>query len=206
MAKVKCKYCNEFLLKSDAHIIIETSSKGIEKKIFLHSKCVNDYHELMEYKQNEITLFNEIYEYTKELLGYSSQQRLPNSLVIRLRDMRNGTIMQKGVGRVIKSKEGYPYEVIYDTLLSNADSIRWAMSNKTFKNEINRTNYLMAIVDSHINDTYLRFKTKEDFNNVKKRDNIIEEEKEVNHTPILMINKTIIKNTGISKFLNEDEF
>ena len=205
MAKVKCRYCNKLLLKADSHILIETTLNGVEKNIFLHNECVNDYKELMKYKQNEVVLFNEIYEYIKELLGYSSQQRLPNNLLVRLRDMRNGTIMQKGVGRVIKSKEGYPYEVIYDTILSNADSIRWAMNNKTFVSEINKINYLMAIVDSHINDTYIRFQTKEDFNNIKKRDNMIEEEKECGYISSTG-NNTLDKNTGISKFLNDDEF
>ena len=207
MAKVKCKYCNEFLLKSDAHIIIEVSKKGNKKNIFLHDKCVGDYNELMEYKQNQITLFNEIYEYIKELIDYSSDQILPNGLVTRLQDMRNGTIMQKGVGRIIKSKDGYPYEVIYDTFLSNADTIRWAMTNKTFKNEGNKINYLMAIIDSHINDTYIRFKNKEDFNNVKKRNNVIEEEKEVihDHINVAKVTNKVIRNTGISKFLDDDE-
>jgi len=204
--ETKCKYCNKVLLKADASIILELNANGVEKKIFLHSECVDEYKELMIYKKNEVTLFDEVYEYIKELLDYSSEQRLPNSLVTRLQDMRNGTINQRGVGRIVKSKEGYPYDVIYDTFLSNADAIRWAMSNKTFKTEGNKISYLMAIVDSHINDTYIRFKSKEDFNNVKKRDNIIEEEKEIKYISVPKINEIVKKNTGISKFLDEDEF
>lgn len=206
MANIKCKYCNELLLKADADLIIEITPKGNKKKIFLHKKCVDEYNELLEYKKNEITMFNEIYEYIKEFIDYSSEQILPRNLVTRIQDLRNGTIMQKGVGRVVKSKDGYPYAVIFDTFLSNADDIRWAMANKTFKNENGKIAYLMAIIDSHINDTYMRFQNAEDFNNIKKKNNIVEEEKEVNYIHIPKANIKLNKGTGISKFLDEDEF
>ena len=66
------------------------------------------------------------------------KQDLPKFLITRLQDLRNGTIIQRGIGRVCKSKDGYPYDVILNTFLSNSDSIRWAFKNKNFTNERNK--------------------------------------------------------------------
>lgn len=207
MGKVKCRYCEEFLLKKDAIILEKENSKGTKIKIFLHKECERDYKELMEYKANEIKWFNELYIYIQEdLLDYNKNQKLPKLLVTRLQDLRNGTIMQKGIGRICKSKEGYPYNIILDTFLSNSESIRWAFTNKDFKSEKNKINYMMAIIDSNINDTYIKFKTNIKISDTKKRDNIIEEEKLINEN--VSSNQQHIetnKNKGISRFLSEDE-
>jgi hypothetical protein len=202
MAKPKCKYCDEIIEKDDLYIINTTTSTGKEKKIRLHKQCLNDYNELMEYKNNEIKWFNETYEYLKELLNYTNEQKLPKSIIIRIQDLRNGVIIEKGIGRVVKSKEGYPYDIILDTLLSNADVIRWAIEQKNFTSENNKINYIMAIVDSHINDSYIASQNKQTIEDIKDRDNIIAEE----HV-IIPIKKEIVqkKNTGISKFLEDDE-
>ena len=195
------------MLKKDALIIEKENSKGNKVKVFLHKQCEEDYNELMKYKDNEIKWFNELYKYIKEdLLNYDEEQDLPKWLITNLQDLRNGTIMQKGIGRVCKSKDGYPYDVILDTFLSNSDSIRWAFLNKNFKNERNKINYMMAIINSNINDTYNRFKTDLKTSNIKERDNIIEEEESINNNILKTEQHTNLnKNKGISRFLNEDE-
>jgi hypothetical protein len=211
MARVKCKYCEEFLLKKDALIIIEKSEKtGKEKNIYLHKDCESDYKELMEYKENEIKMFNEIYEYTKELLNYDSGQDLPSSLITRLQDLRNGTIIQRGVGRIVKSKDGYPYEVILDAFLSCSESIRWSLKNKTFENESNKINYMMAIINSNINDSYMAYKGRNEAKSIRERNDIVEEERRTESRKSSQRQenpKTQPKvDGGISKFLDEDDF
>jgi|688.fasta_scaffold146640_3 hypothetical protein len=210
MRKIKCKYCNEYILViEDVYSLVEKTSTGNEKKTNLHQKCVNEYRELMHYKTNETKWFNELYEHVKELLDYTSQQKLPDSLITRIKDMRNGTIMQQGVGRVVKSNEGYPYEVIFDTFLSCGNSIRWNFENKIFEKESQKINYMMRIIDSNINNNYVSFKNKLDTDVIKQRDNMIEEEKNIenNQSKLIIQNPIITKiNKGISDFLDEDEF
>jgi hypothetical protein len=202
MRRVKCKYCNELIDKDDKITLKDTTSTGKVKNTYLHRQCENDYKELMEYKQEEIKWFNEVYEYIKELLGYTSCQQLPKSLITRLYDLRNGTVMMRGVGRVVKSKEGYKYDVILNTFLTNSDTIRWSFDNKIFKNEQNKINYMMAIIDSNINNTYIEMNSKLSNDIIKKRNNLSDSIKPNN------INNNILpkKNTGISRFLDEDDF
>lgn len=211
MRKIKCKYCGEMIVNiEDLFSIFETNSIGKEQKISLHQHCCNQYTELMEYKKYEVKWFNEIYEHIKELLLYTSEQKLPKSLIIRIQDLRNGTIIERGIGRVNKSKEGYPYQIILDTFLDNGDAIRWSFANKTFETENQKINYMMAIIDSNINNNYISFKNKLETSEIKQRDNIIEEEKILENNiqnNLIIQNKIIPKHkNGISSFLNDDEF
>lgn len=202
MGKAKCRYCGEPINKEDKLILTEFTVHDKIKNIFLHNQCENDYKELMEYKQEEIKWFNEVYEYIKELLGYIDCQQLPKSLITRLYDLRNGTTMVRGVGRVVKSKEGYKYDVILNTFLTNSDTIRWAFNNKSFKNEQNKINYMMVIVDSNINNTYIEMSSKLSNDIIKKRNDLSDLIIPINTVD----NLPMKKNTGISRFLDEDDF
>lgn len=204
MRKVKCKYCNELITECEDLVVLKEKTKSDKSKnIHLHKNCQNDYIELMEYKDNEIKWFNEVYEYIKELLNYSDTQKLPNSLVTRIQDLRNGTVMQRGVGRVIKSKEGYTYQTILNTFLTLSDKIRWALENKDFTNEANKISYMMAIIDSNINDLVVQENTMNNSNNIKAKNNLINEEKN-NQTRKKV--EYIPQSKGIAKFLDEDDF
>lgn len=208
MANPKCQYCTEQINQADKIVLIEKTKNGKDKRINLHSNCVEDYKELMEYKKNEIMWFNEVYEQLMELLEYTSEQKLSKSLITRIQDLRNGTIMKKGEGRVIKSKDGYKYEMIFDCLLSSGDSIRWAMDNKSFKTENTKINYLMAIVEANINDSYVLFNARERNKTCGTVNAIIEEEiKMEEFIKRTEIKEIIVKKSsgGISKFLEEDD-
>lgn len=211
MAKPKCKYCLETIDKIDKFVLTTETINGKNKKINLHNSCVQDYQELMEYKKHEVAWFNNTYEQIKELLEYTSEQKLPNSLITRIQDLRNGTITKRGEGRVVKSKDGYKYEMIFDCLLSNGDNIRWAMSNKSFKNETSKINYLMAIVESNINDSYELFNSRERNKTCAISNSVIKEELKLleleenqkGKENIIHIKK---ESKGISQFLDEDDF
>lgn len=204
MRKVKCKYCNELITEEDSLLKIkEITNTGKTKSINLHKKCEQEYQELMEYKESEIKWFNEVYEYIKELLNYDDIQKLPNSLVTRIQDLRNGTVMQRGVGRVIKSKEGYTYQTILNTFLTLSEKIRWALENKDFNSEASKISYMMAIIDSNINDLVVQENTINHNDNIKIRNNLINDDnenrkrKKVDYIP---------QSKGIAKFLDEDDF
>lgn len=203
--QVKCRYCNEFLPIDDAIVIVKNNSKGNPVKTFLHKQCEIEYQELLQYKENEVMWFNELYEHIKGVLGYTNEQQLPRYLIIRLQDLRNGTIIQRGVGRVIKQKEGYKYDIILNTFLTHGDDIRWSLSNKTFKNEHQKINYMMAIIDSNINDVYIDMHNKQTIKNIEERNNLMEQDNMQTH---IQPNKQININKqkkGISKFLEDDE-
>ncbi|EQB9784618.1 hypothetical protein ACYZ70_001500, partial [Clostridium botulinum] len=180
------------------------------KKTKIHKQCEKEYDDLMEFKSNELKWFDELYNHIKIILGYTNEQLLPNYLITRLQDLRNGTVMQKGIGRIVKSKEGYKYEVILDTFLSQSDKIEWVFNNKQFKNERNKINYMMAIIENNINDNYIYFQEKENSQIRKKQNNLMQEEKEfIKHNKNLTKSNLLInkehKQKGISKFLEEDE-
>lgn len=204
MRQCKCKYCNELITENNDLVIIKGKTRTNKtKNINLHQKCEQEYKDLMEYKESEIKWFNEVYEYIKELLNYSDSQKLPNSLVTRIQDLRNGTIMQRGVGRVIKSKEGYTYQTILNTFLTLSDKIRWAFENKDFTSESNKISYMMAIIDSNINDLIVQENTINNRNNIKSKNNLINDEKD-NRTRKKV--EYIPQSKGIAKFLDEDDF
>jgi hypothetical protein len=204
MRKVKCKYCNELILDSEDLIVLKEKTKSDKtKNIHLHKQCQKDYIELIEYKENEIKWFNEVYEYIKELLNYDDTQKLPNSLVTRVQDLRNGTVIQKGIGRVIKSKEGYTYKTILNTFLAMSEKIKWALENKDFTSEQNKINYMMAIIDSNINDLVVQENIINNSNNIKAKNNLINDEKD---NRIRKKVEYIPQSKGIAKFLDEDDF
>lgn len=208
MAKPKCKYCEEVIQnKDDKLVIIEKTKTGKPKRINIHKNCEEDYKELIKYKENELYWFNQVYEQIKELLGYTKEQKLPKFLIVRLQDLRNGTIVKKGEGRVVKSKEGYKYEIMFDCLLSSGEAIRWAIKNKNFINEKTKINYLMAIVESNINDNYLLYLSRERNKSNEITNDIITEEVRMEEI-INNTTKNVVKknNSGISKFLDEDDF
>lgn len=206
MSKAKCKYCNEEINKEDKLVLFKETKRGKSIKINIHKKCESNYNELMQFKENELYWMNQIYEQIKELLGYSKEQRLPNSLITRIQDLRNGTVMKKDYGRIVKSKEGYRFEIIFDCLLSNGDNIRWAMKNNTFAKESNRINYLMAIVENNINDSYNLFVSRERLKENRVNNEIIEEESKIIVPKFKKCTTPKKESGGIAKFLDEDDF
>lgn len=209
MSKPKCKFCNKIIEKKDRFVIIEKTKNGNVKKINLHEKCIKKYNDLMEYKANELKWFDEIYEYIKQLFKYDTNQKLPRYIITNIQDLRNGTIMIKGKGRVVKSKEGYPYDIIMDTLLQYDDSIIWAFNNKSFKTEKQKFNYMMAIVEDKINDVYLqhlRLKESSKYNQTMQKEEVTMINNQIESKNI--INKINKKNSGSSiiSFLEKDEF
>lgn len=71
----------------------------------------------------------------------------------------------------------YPYEVILQTFKDNEDTLLyWMNQDNKFENENNRLNYMMAIIQNKINDTYLKWK-----NEKKKLEQIEKVELDASH-------------------------
>lgn len=114
-----------------------------------------------------------------EVLNYDSNQYLPPYFLKRINDLG----------------KNYPFEVILETFKNNADTLKYWMSQEDkFENESGRLNYIMAIINSKINDEYEKWRARE-------RQAQIEENIEVN-VDLLDVELTNKKSdSGISDFL-----
>lgn len=99
-----------------------------------------------------------LYEYIKnEILKYEKTMKLPKKLILRLIGLHEGKFM---ANNKIKPMAQYGYDVILLTFKLNKFDIINALSDKSkFKDESHMINYMMAIIESKINDTVLRLET-----------------------------------------------
>jgi hypothetical protein len=108
-----------------------------------------------------------LYEYVRtNLLGYDKNQSLSSSMVLRLKGLLVNKFMENCN---IKDTAHYSYEVVLNTFKFCAPEILKAFNNNYFKDEMYRFNYMLKIVESHLNTVYMRMrdaeKTKESINN-----------------------------------------
>ena len=98
-----------------------------------------------------------LYEYIKiEILKYNDM-KLPKYLVLRLQGMTKGQFIANKKNSINAS---YDYKTILITFKFCKTSILQAFeSNKSnFKDEQHKLNYMMAIIDSEINNVVMRLK------------------------------------------------
>ncbi len=128
-------------------------------------------------KKEEQLQWVELYEYIKnDILFYDKNIKLPKNLILRLKGLRNGKFM---ANKNHKSLGDYTFKIILTTFKLNKYEIIQVLSHKEkFKDENHMINYLMAIIESKINDTYTRIKSVENSNQKCEEINInINEEK-----------------------------
>lgn len=118
-----------------------------DKKVVKDGFTQEEWLELCEYVENDI-------------LNYDKNQKAPRSLYLRMRGLSKGQFI---ANNNIKVQANYSYKIILITFKYSLLDIRYAMSTKSFKNEQQRINYIMAIVENNINDVYLKLaQTKKD--------------------------------------------
>jgi hypothetical protein len=201
---VRCKYCGEKLNKNDADYIINKN-----KKIYLHKHHKELYEQLQNNIQEDNFWWNKLYDYIKyEILSYDNQQQLPNYIIIKLKDLRNGVTYNKGEGRKSQYKQGYDYNIILNCFLTCGDKIRWCINNKPFDNERKKFNYIMAIIEGSINDVYISMKNKKIQNDILNRKTVDIDNKnydiadKIVHDNINNIQKDL---HSLTNFLEEDD-
>lgn len=110
--------------------------------------------------EQEIAEWDELYQYVrKNILGYDENQKVPQYMVIRLKGLREGNYM---ANRRLPKNANYPYPTILNTFKLCYRDIKYAMSHKSFKNENHKVNYIMAVIESNLNDVYLKMKKKKE--------------------------------------------
>lgn len=107
-----------------------------------------------------------LYYYVKNLLGYDENQALSSTMVLRLKGLLTNKFIENNN---IESTANYSYEVILNTFKFCSPTINKALRTNSWSNEMHRFNYVLKIVESNINNVYLRMKnvqkTKEEAEN-----------------------------------------
>lgn len=139
-----------------------------------------------------------LYEYVKkEILEYESSKKVPRTMVLRLRGLRDGNFMSNKHNK--NKLADYGYDIILLTFKLNKITIKNGISNKSkFKDESHMINYIMAIVESKINDTLDRI------NKAKKSQNkaeVIDINNEVENKATYKKKTKEVKNSRLKELL-----
>lgn len=116
--------------------------------------------------KEEKVAWENLYYYVKDLLGYDNNQALSNTMVLRLKGLSTNKFIEN---EKIESTANYSYEVILNTFKFCSPTINKSLKTNSWTNEMHRFNYILKIVESNINNVYLRMKniqkTKEEAQN-----------------------------------------
>lgn len=88
----------------------------------------------------------------KEILNYDDNIKFPKYLALRLRGLKSGQFI---ANKNIKTQANYSFDMILKTFKEYRNTILNAVSQKNFKSEQNKINYILAIIERNINDVYL---------------------------------------------------
>ena len=103
--------------------------------------------------------WDELYKYIKyDIFEYDNKQNVPRYMICRLKGLQEGNY---ATNRNLPRNAKYPYRVILNTFKLCKRNIKYAMRNKSFKNERAMFNYIMAIVESNLNDVYKKMRDME---------------------------------------------
>lgn len=105
--------------------------------------------------EEEKAAWENLYYYVKNLLGYDENQALSSAMVLRLKGLSTNKFMEN---EKIKSTANYSYEVILNTFKFCSPDIQRALRTNSWANEAHRFNYILKVVESNINNVYLRMK------------------------------------------------
>ena len=96
-----------------------------------------------------------LYYYVKNLLGYDENQALSSTMVLRLKGLLTNKFIENNN---IQDGANYSYEVILNTFKFCSPTINKSLKTNSWTNEMHRFNYVLKIVESNINNVYLRMK------------------------------------------------
>ena len=151
----KCQVCEEFAKTSELIVAeIKESSKlrkdgtpGLTRK-YVHPDCYPRYLERKYFVEVELKKLDDLYVHLLDLHGWET---LTNRMMVKLQDLRNGSIVVKN-DRYKKYKEGVPYELMLQTykyISIRADIIK---RTKRFKDHWNEFSYIFEVMVSNINE------------------------------------------------------
>lgn len=140
--KVRCVYCREYGTDETFYKVRKDSFSNR----FSYYCTIDEYNIDMENqrkKEEETSKYKELMQYVmEEIYNYEKGMVFPSSLIRRIQKLR----------------EFYDYKTIMSAFKQSKEAVIWAINNKHFENEYNKTAYIMAIVNNNINDVYLNNK------------------------------------------------
>ena len=159
--EVKCYFCKEQVVKSEASHEVYVSGSGKETNRYLHEECYEKY----KFNQLEAKKLDEVCQYIKsEILGIKKEFTVPKALVERIMGLRSGQYAPRKNSKVHGEEvKGYSYDVILKTVkYKKLDLIISLKDQSKFKDDQHRVNHIIVIIQNHINDVYWKLKQKEE--------------------------------------------
>lgn len=124
--------------------------------------------------------WNELYDFMKyQILDYDKAQNLSRQTVLRLKGLTKGKFMDVPT---MEQNASFSYRVVLLTFKVYRKQIIYGLNNHKFDDENHRINYVLKIVESHLNDIYIKYIKAQnyaknldniDLNNIKKDENQI---------------------------------
>ena len=97
-----------------------------------------------------------LYDYVRyNVLEYDSNQSLSKAMVLRLKGLLSNKFMENSN---IENTANYSYITILNTFKFCMPDIQRGLHNNSFRDEMHKFNYVLKIVESRINDVYVRMK------------------------------------------------
>ena len=102
--------------------------------------------------------FDELYQYVKkEVMGYPENIALSQFIATRLKGLSKKQFIYN-YNEKDKERINYSYPLILTTFKYCYPEITKALKTKTFRDENHKFNYILVIVESKMNDVYLKLK------------------------------------------------
>lgn len=115
----------------------DVAYKGLDGKYYSSQKAFEKCIKNKEYRKKCIDLMYSV-------LGYNERMIIPTFYY-----------------KELKKYEGIGYEALYRTMLSQNNSVQWALKNKSFNAETSKVMYIMAIYNNNIMDEYKKMVAEE---------------------------------------------
>jgi len=145
---IKCRNCEEKFEK-------ETMIKDESDKNFCSENCIKDF----EAKQKNKEQWNELYEYLKSELF--NGEKLTSLMVHRLQAIRKGSPVNHGDTIPYKQSDGTNYKIILIAFKYKQKDIISSVRQKSFQTEVQKFNYICAIVENSLPDVKKKIKEKQ---------------------------------------------
>lgn len=102
--------------------------------------------------------WDNLYQYVRKLLGYDETMALPRFMVMRLKGMTEGKFYANTKSKPMAK---YSFNTVYLTFVYCKKKIEKVLQTKNFKDEQSKFCYIMAIIESNINDVVLKLRRNE---------------------------------------------
>lgn len=100
--------------------------------------------------------WDSLYKYVKvNIMNYDGEQALPKYVVTRLKGLCTGNFI---VNKKTKRNANYSFETVLNTFKFCSPDIRRAINSVNFRDEQHRINYIFKIVESNLNNVYIKEK------------------------------------------------